>query len=368
MMLSALLAAVFLPQPQQPVPASAPAPAILPAAQEGGLPAFEDLRFEGERRFGRIRRLTNSGENAEGYFSFDGTRITYQGRFDGMPADQIYVLDLLTGSRELVSTGHGRTTCSFFLPGDRGVIFASTHAAEDPMPAGPDFSKGYVWKIYPEFDLWVRDLTTWELKPLAPAPGYDAEAVVSPDGKKIAFTSRRNGDLDLYLMDVDGGNLTQLTDELGYDGGAFFSPDSRKLVYRAFHPRSEEDRARYLEHLGRDEIEPLALQLMTLDLRSGEKRQITDNGAANFAPYWHPDGKRILFSSNVDGGGRNFDIWMIGEDGSRLERITRCPSFDGFPMFSRDGARLIFASNRAGADPHNTNLFLAEWIEGGAAE
>lgn len=333
------------------------------AVQEGGLPAFEDLHFEGERRLGRIRRLTTSGENAEGYFSFDGTRIAYQARFGAMEADQIYALDLLTGARELVSTGQGRTTCSYFLPGDRGVLFASTHAAANPMPAGPDYSKGYVWKIHPEFDLWVRDLETWELKPLAPAPGYDAEAVVSPDGKKIVFTSRRNGDLDLYLMDLDGSNLVQLTDELGYDGGAFFSADSSKLVYRAFHPRTEEERARYFAHLEQDEIEPLALQIMTFDLASGEQRQVTDNGAANFAPYWHPDGERILYSSNQDGGGRNFDIWMIRADGGDNERITFCPSFDGFPMFSRDGSRLIFASNRAGADPRNTNLFLAEWVE-----
>jgi TolB protein len=334
-----------------------------PAAQEGGLPAFENLRFEGERHFGRMRRLTTSGENAEGYFSFDGTRITYQARFDEMPADQIYSLDLLTGARELVSTGVGRTTCSFFLPGDRGVLFASTHGAANPLPPPPDFTKGYVWKIYPEFDLWVRDLATWELKPLAASPGYDAEAVVSPDGKRIVFTSRRNGDLDLYLMNVDGSGLVQLTDQLGYDGGAFFSPDSQRLVYRAFHPKTEAERTRYLEHLERDEIEPLALQIVVMDLASGDKRQITDNGAANFAPYWHPDGKRILYSSNQDGGGRNFDLWMIRDDGSGNERVTFCPSFDGFPMFSPDGSRLIFASNRAGTDPRSTNLFLAEWVE-----
>ena len=220
-----------------------------PALQEGGLPVFENLRFEGERHFGRLRRLTHTGENAEGYFSFDGTRISYQASFDGMPGDQIFALDLLTGARELISTGQGRTTCSFFMPGDRGVLFASPPGAANPMPAGPDFSKGYVWKIHPEFDLWVRDLKTWELKPLAPAPGYDAEAVVSPDGKQIVFTSRRSGDLELFLMNVDGSGLRQLTDELGYDGGAFFSPDSKRLVYRAFHPETEADRTRYLEHL-----------------------------------------------------------------------------------------------------------------------
>ncbi|MDA1260697.1 MAG: hypothetical protein O3A20_08750, partial [Planctomycetota bacterium] len=176
-------------------------------------------------------------------------------------------------------------------------------------------------------------------------------------------TSRRNGDLNLFIMNLDGSGLTQLTDTLGYDGGAFFSPDSKRLVYRSYHPKTESDKTRYLEHLAMDEIEPVALQLMVMNLENGEKRQITDNGAANFGPYWHPDGKRIIYSSNQDGGGRNFDLWMIGDDGSDNERITTCPSFDGFPMFSRDGTRLIFASNRAGSDPRNTNLFLAEWIE-----
>lgn len=365
MMLVDLLLAAAPAATSAAAPADFPCPPALqePAAQEGGLPAFEDLRFPGERHFGRIRRLTTAGENAEGYFSFDGTRITYQAAFDGMPGDQIFMLDLLSGARELVSTGVGRTTCSFFLPGDRGVIFASTHAAANPLPAGPDFSKGYVWKIHPEFDLWVRDLTTWELQPLAAAPGYDAEAVVSPDGTRIVFTSRRSGDLELWLMNVDGSGLRQLTDELGYDGGAFFSPDGKRLVYRAFHPRTPEARERYSALLAQDEIEPMALQIMTMDLASGTQRQVTDNGAANFAPYFHPDGKRIVYSSNQDGGGRNFDLWLVNDDGSGTERVTFCPAFDGFPMFTRDGSRLIFASNRAGADPRNTNLFLAEWVD-----
>lgn len=344
-----------------------PAQEPLPAKQDKALPASEDLRYEGEIHLGKIRRLTTSGENAEGYFGFGGDRIVYQATFGDMGCDQIFELDLISGARRMVSTGTGRTTCSYFLPGDEKVLFASTHASADDCLPSPDFSQGYVWKIYPQYDLWVRDLKTWELTPLAHAPGYDAEAVVSPDGKKIVFTSRRNGDLDLYLMDIDGSNLEQLTTKKGYDGGAFFSPDSKKIVWRAYYPEGEEETARYDALLADDSIEPMALQIYTMDLESREVTQVTDNGAANFGPYWHPDGERIIYCSNQDDPqGRDFNLYLIGADGSNNKRITYCDSFDGFPMFSRDGKRLIFASNRQGETPRNTNLFIAEWLDDAA--
>lgn len=336
-------------------------------AQEPGLPQTENLRFPGENYFGAIRRLTTSGENAEGYFSWMSDRISYQAKVGDMQCDQIYELDLLTGARRLVSSGMGRTTCAYFMPGDGGVIFASTHAASDGCLKPPDYSQGYVWKIYPEFDLYVRDLETWNLKPLAPAPGYDAEATVSPDGEKIVFTSRRNGDLDIYTMNVDGTDVRQLTHELGYDGGPFFSPDSKRIVYRAFYPQSAEEKQRYQDLLDQDTIEPSALQIMVMDLDGGNKVQVTRNTAANFAPYFHPDGKRIIYSSNqASKSGRDFDLFIINDDGSGNEQVTFAPSFDGFPMFSHDGKRLIFASNRANSAPRDTNLFIAEWREAGA--
>lgn len=359
--LLAALAALCL--PQEP-PAAPAAPAPLPALQEDGLPAREDLVMPGERHFGAIRRLTTSGENAEGYFAWAGDRISYQATVGGRACDQIFVLDLLSGARQLVSTGTGRTTCAFFLPGDRRVIFASTHAASDDCLPPPDYSKGYVWKIYPEYELYIRDLDSWALTPIAPAPGYDAEAVVSPRGDKIVFTSRRDGDLDVYLMDLDGSNLVRLTDELGYDGGPFFSPDGQRIVYRAYHPAPGPAAERYQALLAEDSIEPMALQIMIMDLDGSHKVQVTDNGAANFAPYFHPDGQRIIYCSNQgSASGREFDLYLVNADGSGNERITFHPSFDGFPMFSHDGKRLIFASNRANASPRDTNLFLAEWID-----
>ncbi len=339
----------------------------LPAKQEAALPAQEDLRYEGEVHFGAIRRLTTAGENAEGYFSNAGRHITYQATFGGRKCDQIFELDLLSGARRLISTGTGRTTCSFYMPGDHAILFASTHLAADDCLPPADYSKGYVWKIYPQYDLFIRNLDTWELTPLVPHPGYDAEAVVSPDGKKIVFTSRRNGDLDIYIMNIDGSGLTQLTDRLGYDGGPFFSPDSKRLVYRSYYPETAEEIARYQQLLEEDSIEPMALQLWIMDIDGGNKRQITDNGAANFGPYWHPDNKHIIYASNqASTTGRDFDLFLIDDQGQNNERITFCPSFDGFPMFSADGRQLIFASNRANAKHGDTNLFIAEWLPNAA--
>ncbi len=337
----------------------------LPAQDPAGLPTPESLRFVGEDHFGVIRRLTNAGENAEGYFSFAGDRISYQATFDPYECDQIFILDLLTGQRTLASTGLGRTTCAHFLPGDQAVLFSSTHTASQSCPTPPDFSQGYVWKVYPEFDIFVRNLRNGKLTALVEQAGYDAEAVVSPQGDRIAFTSTRNGDLDIYTMNLDGSDVRQLTDELGYDGGPFFSPDGTRIVYRASRAKNEAELQRYRDLLAKDMIEPTALQIYVMDAKDGGNRiQLTHNEAANFAPYFHPDGKRVIYSSNqASTSGRDFDLFLIGTDGRNNERITTCPSFDGFPMFSRDGKRLIFASNRANLAPRDTNLFLAEWRE-----
>ena len=357
-MISLCLAALL----QHPV-AQEPQVQPLAAPQQVALPEREDLRYPGEVHFGTMRRLTTEGENAEGYFSWGSRRITYQAKFGGRGCDQIYELDLLNGSRRLVSTGSGRTTCSFFMPGDNAIIFASTHEAADDCLAPPDYSQGYVWKIYPEFDLYVRDLDTWELKPLAPAPGYDAEAVVSPDGKHIVYTSHREGDLDIYLMNTDGTNLRKLTDKLGYDGGPFFSPDSKRIVYRSFYPETEAEKQRYLDLLDLDTIEPMALQVYVMDIDGSNKVQVTDNSAANFGPYMHPDNEHIIYCSNqASADGREFDLFMVKDDGTDNHRVTFCPTFDGFPMFSHDGRNLIFASNRNNSKRGDTNLFMVEWL------
>lgn len=355
-----LLLPFCLPQHGRPEPPSE----FLDAAQEPGAVERESLLVPGEVHFGNFRRLSTLGEHAEGYFSWAGDRISMQATIPPYECDQIFTLDLLTGTRTLVSTGTGRTTCAYFYPGDDKVIFASTHAADPGCLPPPDFSKGYVWKIFPQFEIYVRDLNSGELSVLAPHEGYDAEATVSPRGDKVVFTSTRNGDLDIYTMNLDGSDVLQLTDQLGYDGGPFYSPDGSKIVYRAFYPKTEAETARYRELLAIDTIEPMALQLMVMDADGKNKRQITDNGCANFAPYYHPDGKRIIFCSNYpEPRGHDFNLFLIGEDGKNMEQVTHYPGFDGFPMFSHDGKRLIFASNRKNAHPGNTNLFLVDWIE-----
>lgn len=317
-----------------------------------------------------VRQLTFGGQNAEGYFSIDDKQIIFQHQGDGVPCDQIYtiVVDTPDGKPEtpkLVSTGKGRTTCSYFFPSNDKILFSSTHAASAECPPKPDYSKGYVWPIYDTYRIYTAKPDGSDLKILTDAPGYNAEATITRDGKHIVFTSTRNGDLDIYTMDADGKNLKQLTHELGYDGGPFWSYDGKKIVYRAEHPKTEAEIADYKDLLGKGLIRPGNLEIWVMNADGSGKHQVTHNGAANFAPYWHPDGKRIIFASNVADpkNGRDFDLYIINEDGTRQERITYHPDFDGFPMFTSDGKRLVWASNRNGTQPHETNLFLAEWVE-----
>jgi Tol biopolymer transport system component len=311
-----------------------------------------------------LRQLTFGGENAEGYFDPEGGRLIFQSRAEGADCDQQFVLDLATRARRRVSNGQGRTTCGYFLGGGR-VLYASTHLDSPDCPKPPDFSQGYVWAMYPGYDLFTaRAEDGGDLERLTATPGYDAEATVSPDGRTIVFTSARGGDLEIYTMGADGSDLRRLTHEPGYDGGPFFSPDGKRIVYRRDAPRDEAELARYQELLGRGLYRPGVLEIWVMDRDGSNKRQITRLGAASFAPFFHPDGRRILFSSNhPDPHGRNFDLWIVNDDGTGLERVTSDPSFDSFPMFSPDGRTLVFASNRGAKVRGETNLFLADWVE-----
>jgi Tol biopolymer transport system component len=332
------------------------------AALSSACVSQDSLIVPGERHFTSLRQLTFGGQNAEGYFSFDESRLIFQSTRDLFQCDQIYTMDLQTGKTRLVSTGSGRTTCSYFFPGDTAILFSSTHAASPGCPPPPDYSKGYVWAVYPEYDIYRALADGSHLSLLSASSGYDAEATVSPTGKSIVFTSSRNGDLDLYSMDLDGKNIRGLTHEVGYDGGAFYSWDGSLIVYRACHYRDSTEAAEYRSLLAQHVVRPTHMELFVMNADGSSKRQITDNGAANFAPFFHPDNRRIIFASNMaDPRGRNFDLYMIGVDGSGLERITYNDTFDGFPVFTHDGKRLVFASNRHGKVPHETNLFIADW-------
>jgi TolB protein len=347
-------------------PSSPDEPAARRAGHVGPPPAGPAVIHPEEKHFRNLRQLTFDGQNAEGYWSPDGTQIVFQrmSEPDGVMCDQEFVADLTTGKSHMVSNGKGRTTCGYFYDGGRRVFYASTFLADPACPPPPDYSKGYVWPMEAGYDIVSQALDGSGFERLTDTPGYDAEGTLSPDGKTIVFTSVRDGDLEIYTMGTDGRNVRRLTHEPGYDGGPFFSHDGKHIVYRRDAPADEAGLARYRELLSQYLYRPGALEIWVMDADGSDKRQVTKLGAASFAPYFHPDDRRIIFSSNYpEPRGRNFDLYMVRDDGTGLERITTEPSFDGFPMFSPDGKKLVFASNRGGKVPGETNLFVVDWVE-----
>ncbi len=324
----------------------------------------EDYKFEGEKHLSNIKMLTKDGENAEAYLSFDEQKLVFQATFGDLQCDQIFTMNIDGTKIQLVSTGRGRTTCAYFLPGDEKIVYASTHLEMDDCPTPPDRSKGYVWKLYDSFDIFSANSDGTDLKRLTFSDGYDAEATVSPIGDKIVFTSTRDGDPEIYVMDIDGSNQKRLTFEMGYDGGAFFSLDGTKIVFRSSRPQTEEELADYEDLAKNGMFRPSILEIYVMNSDGTDIKKITNFGKASFAPFFHPDGKRIIFSSNVHSEkGRNFDLYIINVDGTGLEQITFNETFDGFPMFTRDGKQIVFCSNRFNKKQGDTNVFIADWID-----
>ncbi len=316
----------------------------------------------GETHFAHLWQLTFGGENAEGYWSGDGSKLILQSTRGEYPCDEMYVYDLANGSSRRVSTGKGRCTCGYFYDGDRRILFGSTHGGGDACPPTPDMSKGYVWPLYPSYDIWTATPDGGDLKRLTNSPGYDAEATVSVDGRRIVFTSVRDGDIELYEMRPDGSGVRRLTHEPGYDGGAFYSRDGKWICWRRddlSDPKKLEDfRALLAENL----VRPSHMNLWVMRSDGSGKRQVTNKPGASFAPYFTPDGKRLIYSSNWENPrGRNFDLYLVDVAGGEPQAVTRDADFDGFPMFHPDGRWLVFASNRGGKAPGETNLFVAEW-------
>ena len=365
----------------------APAPAvptdeIVPSTPpEGGDPKAPNppslLRapFEGERHFKSLRQLTFGGQNAEAYWSFDEKKLIFQATRGSLKADQIFTMNADGTDLRMVSTGQGRTTCAYFMLDDRRILYASTHLAEREPKEAPQYVPpyGYVWHVFDSYEIFTAAPDGKNVVNLSDSPRYDAEATVAPTGDKIVFTSTRDGDLELYSMNLDGSKVKRLTNAPGYDGGAFFNWDGTKIVWRA-PDRSLVDIEETKALLARQMVRPNQLEIWIMDADGSNQKQVTRNGAANFAPFWHPDGKHIIFASNMDSKtGMNFELYLVNVETGDIERVTyferkregarRSDDFDAFAMFTRDGKRLVFCSNRFNDQPNETNVFVAEWVD-----
>ena len=339
------------------------AAALAPPGARGAAAAAPAPLDPRERRLANLRQLTFGGQNAEAYWDWTGTRLVFQSTRPPFGCDQIFTMRQDGTDVRLVSSGSGRTTCAFFFPDGRRVIYASTHLAGAACPAPPDRSQGYVWPLYPSWDIFAADADGGNLTRLTDNDGYDAEGAVSPDGKRIVFTSLRAGDLDLYLMDADGANVRRLTDEPGYDGGPFFSWDGRFIVFRASRPETPAELEEYRALLRQSLVRPRRLDIYVMRADGTGLTRVTRTGGASFAPFMHPNSRQIIFSSNHhDPAGRTFALWLVNVDGSGLERVTWGESFASFPMFWRDGTKLVFCSSRNAAAPRDLNVFVADWV------
>lgn len=337
---------------------------------EEKLSRADTFRYEQENHIQNLRMLSKGGDNAEAYFSFDNSMAVFQSNNSnwGIECDQIFYFnidaDVIAQKPKMLSTGLGRTTCSYFMPGDSTILYASTHLGGEACPPEPGMNQGYVWPLYQSFDIFTANLEGEIIDTLTTAEGYDAEATVSPNGDKIVFTSTRSGDIELWTMNIDGSDKRMITNELGYDGGAFFSPDGSKIVFRASRPETDEEIGKYKELLAQGLVMPTNMELFVCNADGSDLQQITNLGNANWAPFFHPSGEKIIFSSNHKSKrGFPFNLFMINIDGTGLEQITFDETFDSFPMFSFDGKKLIFSSNRKNGGDRSTNLFIADWVE-----
>ena len=323
-----------------------------------------------------IRQLTVGLQNAEAYFSFEGTRLIFQSthHFEnggsgtspspddkGLGCYQMYIMDLEGKDVRRVSPGSGATTCGYFFPGDRRVLYSSTHLAGPNCPPKPPRGERYRWAL-DDYDIFANSLDGQRVHRLTATSGYDAEATISRDGKTIVFTSMRDGDLELYAMDLDGTHVRRLTHEVGYDGGGFFSPDSKRIVYRAHHPQTADEVDEYRKLLAQHLVEPSRLDIYVMNADGSGVRQVTRNGAANFAPFFHPDGQRIIFASNLADKKGTFHLYLIKDDGTGLEQVTSEGGFNSFPMFSPDGTKLVWVSDRNAKSRGEFNIFIADWV------
>ena len=335
---------------------------------------FDTIHYPEEIHLKNIQQLTFGGDNAEAYWSYDGRHIVFQrtNTKEGMMCDQIFIGKVPQNANEkfeykMISTGKGRTTCPYFTKDGKYIIYASTHLAADTCPPVPDrkkYGNKYIWPLYDGYDIFMADLDGKIVKQLTNAKGYDAEPTLSPDGKKMIYTSDKEGDIDLYIMDLKTGKEQRVTNTLGYDGGAWFSPDGKKIIWRASRPKTVLEIKEYKELLAENIVAPTNMEVFVANANGSNVKQVTAFGQANWAPTFMPDSKRIIFASNHEyKRGFPFNLYTINEDGSGLHKVSRDKGFDAFPMFSPDGRKIIFSSNRNNGGTRDTNIFIADWQE-----
>ena len=333
----------------------------------------DTLLYPDEKHFKNLQQLTFGGDNAEAYFSSDGKWLVFQRTNPkaGIPCDQIWIgkVPEHPGDKfepRRLSSGKGRTTCGFFTKDGKHVIYASTHLGADTCPPIPDRSKygnRYLWAVYESYDIFLSDLNGKIVKRLTNTPGYDAEATLSPDVSKMIFTSVRDGDLDLYIMDLKTYKVKRITKELGYDGGAWFSPDGKKIIWRASRPTSEAEIADYKSLLKQGLVAPVNMEVYTANSDGSDVKQVTNLGQANWAPNFLHDGTIIFCSNHEYKRGFPFNMYTCNADGSNIVKVSRDKGFDAFPMFSKDGKKFVFCSNRNNGGTHDTNIFVADWVK-----
>lgn len=317
-----------------------------------------------------LTQLTLEGDNGEAYWSPDGKQIIFQSKRDGRSCDQIYIMQADGSNQHRVSNGLGACTCSYFTTDMSHIIYASTFGVVDSCPARPASRPGkYIWPQFP-YEIYSSKPDGSDLKKIRANVGYDAEPTVCFSNDRVIFTSQIDNDLELFSMNTDGSDVQRITNRLGYDGGAYFSPNGQEIVWRAWYPENAADSARWITNMTESLVEAVPLDVYVMNADGSNVRRLTNNGATNWAPSWYKDGEHIIFSSNMDDWnrkyndyGHNFELYLINKDGSGLQRLTYNDTFDSFPMFSPDGKKLAFASNRDAANPHATHIYVADWVE-----